>query len=76
MFPFGKADRKGGGVTLLISEKLMYTKLQELATAEDHIECVFVKIMHNGNVFIVGTVYRPPNCNIINFKDAMSNILA
>ena len=58
-------DRKGGGVSLLISEKFMYTGLQELTTAEDHMECVFVKILYNGNAFIVGTVYRPPNCNMI-----------
>ena len=53
----------------------MYTELQELTTAEDHIECVFVKIIYTGIAFIVGTVYRPPNCNIIDFNDAMSNIL-
>ena len=70
-----RGDRKDGGVSLLISEKLMYTELQELNTAEDHIECVFMKIMYNGIAFIVGTVYRSPNCNIIDFNDAMSNIL-
>ena len=53
----------------------MYTELQELTTAEDHIECVFVKIMYNGIAFIVGTGYSPPNCNIIDFNDAMSDIL-
>ena len=68
-------DWKGGGVSLLISEKLMYTELQELTTAGNHIECVFMKIMYNGIAFIVGTVYRPPNCNIIDFNDAMCDIL-
>ena len=63
------------GVSLLISEKMVYTELQELTTAEDHIECVFVKIMYRVIAFIVGIVYRPPNCNIIDFNDAMSNIL-
>ena len=53
----------------------MYTELQALTTAEDHIECIFVKIMYNGITFIVGTVYRPPNCIIIDFNDAMSDIL-
>ena len=68
-------DRKGGGVSLLISEKLMYTEFQELNIVEDYIECVFVKIMDKGNVIIVGTVYRPPNSNIVEFNDTMSNIL-
>ena len=53
----------------------MYTEIQELTTAEDHIECTFMKITYKGIAFIVGTVYRPPNCNIIDFNDAMSNIM-
>ena len=53
----------------------MYTEFQELNIVEDHIECVFVKIMDKGNVLIVGTVYRPPNSNIVDFNNTMSNIL-
>ena len=68
-------DREGGGVSLLISEKLMYPEFQELNIVEDHIESVFVKIMDKGNVIISGTVYRPPNSNIVDFDDTMSNIL-
>ena len=49
--------------------------LQELTTTEYHIECFVVKIMYTGNAFIVGTVYRPPTCNIIDFNDILSNIL-
>ena len=70
-----REDRKGGGVSLLISEKLMYAEFQELNIVEDHVECVFVKMMYKGNVIIVGTVYRPPNSNIVDFNDTMSNIL-
>ena len=53
----------------------MYTEFQELNIVEDHVECVFVKMMYKGNVIIVGTVYRPPNSNIVDFNDTMSNIL-
>ena len=64
-----------GGVSMFISEKLLYTEIKELNVAEDYLECVFVKILHNGNLIIVGTVYRPPNSNVIDFNDAMINIL-
>ena len=67
-------DRKGGGVSLLISEKLMYTEFHELNIVEDYIEYVFVKIMDKGNAIIVGTVYRPPNSNIVDLYDTMSNM--
>ena len=53
----------------------MYTEFQELNVVEDHVECVFVKMMYKGNVIIVGTVYRPPNSNIVDFNDTMSNIV-
>ena len=53
---------------------LMYTEFQELNIVEDNIECVFVKMMGKGNVIIVGIVYRPPNSNIVDFNDTMSNI--
>ena len=53
----------------------MYTEFQELNIVEDHIECVFVKRMDKGNLFIVGTVYRLPNGNIVDFNKTMSNIL-
>ena len=52
----------------------MYTEFQELHTGEDHIVCVFVKKVDEGNVFIVGTVCRPPNSYISDFNNTMSNI--
>ena len=67
--------KNGGGVSLFISEKLMYTELKQLNVLADYLECVFVKILHNGNLIVVGTVYRPPNSNVIDFNDAMINIL-
>ena len=60
---------------MFISEKLVYTELKELGVVEDYLECVFVKILHNGNLIVVGTVYRSPNINVIDFNDAMINIL-
>ena len=52
----------------------MYTEFWEMNIVEDHIKCVFVKITEKGNVITVGTVYRPPNSNNVDFNDTMSNI--
>ena len=60
---------------MFISEKSLYTEIKELNAVEDYLECVLVKILHNGNLTIVGTVYQPPNSNEIDFNDAMINIL-
>ena len=62
-------------MSMFISEKLLYTEIKELNVVEDYLKCVFVKILHNGNLIIVGTVYRPPNSNVIDFNDAVTNIL-
>ena len=40
-----------------------------------HIECLFANITNNAFTCIIGTVYRPPNSNISQFIDTMSDIL-
>ena len=70
-----RQEKKGGRVSMFISEKMMYTEFKELNVVKDYLECVFVKILHTGNLIVVGTVYRPPNSNVIDFNDVMINIL-
>ena len=48
---------------------------QNTQVVDDHIECVFAKLHLNGQTYIVGVVYRPPNSNIVDFNDTMLSIL-
>ena len=66
---------RGGGVSLYIAEKIACTELCELDIVDDHIECVFAKLHLNGQTYIVGVVYRPPNSNIVDFNNTMHSIL-
>ena len=66
---------KGGGVSLYIAEKLAYTELPELGIVDDCIECVFARVHINGQAYIVGVVYRPPNSNVMDFNSTMHAIL-
>ena len=52
---------RGGGVSLFISDKLIYTEIPELNIVAEYIECLFVKVSFMGHTLIVGVVYRPPN---------------
>ena len=51
---------KGGGVSLFISDDIVYSEIQELNMVEDHIECIFIKITIRGHTYFIGLVYRPP----------------
>ena len=64
-----------GGVSLYIAENIACTELCELDIVDDHIECVFAKLHLNGQTYIVGVVYRPPNSNIVDFNNTMHFIL-
>ena len=66
---------KGGGVSLYIAEKLAYTALPELGIVDDCIECAFARMHVNGQAYLVGVVYRPPNSNVMDFNSTMHDIL-
>ena len=66
---------KGGGVPLYIVEKLAYTELSDLGMVHYSTECVFAKPHVNGQAYIVGFAYRPPNCNVVDFNRPMHAIL-
>ena len=66
---------KCGGVSLFISDDIVYCGIQELNMVEDHIECIFIKITIRGHTYFIGLVYRPPNSNITEFSNTMHSIL-
>ena len=62
-------------VSVYSSKKVACTELCELDIADDHIECVLAKHHLNGQTYIVGVVYRPPNSNIVDFNNTMHSTL-
>ena len=70
-----RQNGKGGGVSLFISEDIVFSELQELSMVQDHIECIFIKIIIRGHTYFIRLVYRPPNSNITEFSNAMHLIL-
>ena len=40
-----RQNGKGGDVSLFISDDIVFSELQELSMVQDHIECIFIKII-------------------------------
>ena len=66
---------RGGGISLFVAEKIVYSEMTDYCMVNDYIESLFVKITNNGMVFVIGLIYRPPNSNIVQFTETLNNIL-
>ena len=71
-----RSHRKGGGVSLLISDVFEYSELTEMCMVSDYIECVFVRIIYNEFSCVIGAIYKPSNSNIIMFNEKLNDILS
>ena len=71
---FTRQNGKGGGVSMFISDDIVYSELQKLSMVQDHIECIFIKIIR-GHTYIIGLVCRPRNSNITKSSNAMHSFL-
>ena len=50
---------RGGGISLFVAEKFVYSEMTDYCMVNDYIESLFVKITNNGMVFVIGLIYRP-----------------
>ena len=67
-----RQNGKGGSASLFISDDIVFSELQELSMEQDHIQCIFIV---RGQTYFIGLVYRPPNSNITEFRNAMHSII-
>ena len=70
-----RSTHKGGGVSLFVSEKCIYSEMANHCMVNDYIESLFVKITNNGMTFVIGIVYRQPNSDIVQFTETLNDIL-
>ena len=70
-----RSTRKGGGVSLFVSEKSICSEMANHCMVNDYIESLFVKITNNGMTFVIGIVYRPSNSDIVQFTETLNDIL-
>ena len=71
-----RLDRKGGGVGILISNKLRYNELPNLDSNMSENEAISVEIaLKSGKKCIVSSMYRAPNTTPIVFQGCYESII-
>ena len=71
-----RIQKKGGGVCIWIQNNCKYRRLKELEAHDNEcLESCFVEITTNTTKMILGSIYRPPNTNPIEFIGKLNKIL-
>ena len=71
-----RTGKKGGGVGILINNKLKYKDWPDLKISTDNFENVSLELLSKGKHIVVSSLYRPPNTNqtdFINSSKQLSN---
>ena len=73
-----RTDHKGGGVSILLKNGIPYKRREDLDIfIEGKTESVFVKTISKcGKPIIIGSIYRPPNTDLNQFSDNLTNIVS
>ena len=70
-------QKKGGGVAILVSNKLRCTVLDEINSNLPETECLAVSVsLRNGGSCVLCSMYRPPNSNIQTFLASYNSLLS
>ena len=70
-----RTGRIGGGVSLYILDGIEYYALNHLSKFETYLECIFVEVLHGQKKYIIGVIYRPPNTNMNEFIESISDVI-
>ena len=70
-------EKKGGGVSILLNNGIFYKWRKDLDVfTEGQTESTFIEITSkNGKSIILGIMYRPPNTNLDQFTENLTNII-
>lgn len=66
-YSFIRRDRtsRGGGVGIYLKSNIRYEILD--INSQDALEHIWIKLVINKNTYIIGSLYRPPNKNMLDF---------
>ena len=71
-----RCQKGGGGVALFVSNKYSNSKIAEISYVLPWIETVFVRVNFGGSTnYVIGSIYRPPSCDVSLFIDSMYSIM-
>ena len=74
-----RETRRGGGVSLFVKNHIAATERDDLCVKNTHCESLFLEIEKDNfdipNNIIIGLIYRPPNTDVKEFNEGLSNTL-
>ena len=74
-----RQTRRGGGVGIYLKEDIPYLTRSDIVLPDGIIESVFIEIdkhvYNKEKNVVIGVIYRPPNSDISQFNDCVSEIL-
>jgi len=68
-------NNRGGGVAVYFKDKYEKIRHKKVEDNDNNMEELWVTMKSNKLKFLVGTIYRPPNCNIDSFNKDLLNTL-
>ena len=71
-----RLHKRGGGVGILISTSLRYTKCKTITSSIVENECITIELeLRTHEKCIISSMYRPPNANIQSFQCCYNSLL-
>ena len=74
-----REEKRGGGISLFISDRINVAVRQDLSLMESHIEILFIEVQKEFNGTnkdcLIAVVYRPPNTDLGAFNNSLTQIL-
>ena len=71
-----RPNKRGGGVGILVSNKLRYTKCDTITSRMVENECITIEIeLRSHEKCIISSMYRPPNVNIQHFQCCYNSLV-
>ena len=68
-------NKRGGGISVFVSELYGCKKLSEACLTLDYIESLFLEIKYKNKCIILGVIYRPPTGNHHEFIEMFNHIM-
>ena len=75
-----RLNKGGGGVSLFIKNDIEYLVRQDLTIQNPSMEALFIELRNgqigNSRDMIIGVVYRPPDTEVVQFNELLSQTLS
>ena len=70
-----RVDKKGGGVGILLSDRIKYRDRSDIRLDIQECDSCFLEVKTRNKPIIIGSIYRPPNSNVCEFVSKLEQLI-